>query len=261
MEDEKFYHILYADDVRLNSLAAQIYGKVTENLTEEEQREDVIESVTGVDVKLLQHNRVATVNKATKQSTYYTVRDALYFDILNELGINPSEPEEFSQSIVDGEIHVLSGSMKISGSSVISPVVEMMREVLPNIRKNPALVGMKFDNKMRQQLDSLKQVVEILPKIPMPTVLRLYTSNNAVISGPIEDTAARLNMGNMMLLFKGQLPFDWSVVGYLYPAQNCGESSVVHSDFLDIMGKSISEFGNLFIPHSDAIMFPLLILR
>ena len=261
MEDEKFYHILYADDVRLNSLAAQIYGEVTENLTEEEQREDVTESVLGVDVKLLQHNRGATVNKATKQSTYYTVRDALYFDILNELGINPSEPEEFSQSIVDGEIHVLSGSMKISGSSVISPIVNMMQEMLPYVKKNPVLFGAKNDKGMRQQLDNLKSMVELLPKIPMPTIFSLQTSNNAVISGPIYDASARIDMSNMMLLFKGQLPFSSCVIGYLYPSHTCKDAAALSSSFLDIIGKSMSEFGNLFIPQSNAIMFPLLIMR
>lgn len=261
MVDEKLYHILYADDIRLNSLAAQIYGKVTENLMEEEQIEDTATSGTQFDVKLVQHNRGSATNKATKQSTRYTIRDALYFDILNELGIDPSTSEEFSPVIVDGELHVLSGTMRISGSSVISPIVNMMQEMLPYVKKNPVLFGAKNDKGMRQQLDNLKSMVELLPKIPMPTIFSLQTSNNAVISGPIYDASARIDMSNMMLLFKGQLPFSWRVIGYLYPSHTCKDAAALSSSFLDIIGKSMSEFGNLFIPQSNAIMFPLLIMR
>lgn len=52
MEDGKLYHILYADEVRFSSLAAQIYGKVTENMTEEEQFADVSTATTAFDIKV-----------------------------------------------------------------------------------------------------------------------------------------------------------------------------------------------------------------
>ena len=85
MEDAKCYHILYADDVRFNSLAAQIYGKVTEKLTEEEQIENTNTSKTGFDIKLAQHERGSSNNNIATQSILYTLKDALYFEILENI--------------------------------------------------------------------------------------------------------------------------------------------------------------------------------
>ena len=261
MEDEKIYHILYADDVRLNSLAAQIYGKVKENLTEEEQFEDVSKTATGLSIKVATHDKEFSSNKTARQSVNYKFKDALYFDILNGLGINPAQPEDFSPEIIDGEIHVLSGGMKISGSSVIAPMMEMMHGILPHVKKNPILFGVKSDKETRKQWDTVKSMTDILPSIPMPTVFRLFTANNAVISGPIDDASARLNMSNMMWLFKGQLPFSWHVVGYLYPVESYEKQEVLSDDFFGMIEKGLSELSSGFIPHSNAIMFPLLILR
>ena len=258
IEDGKLYHILYADEVRFSSLAAQIYGKVTENMTEEEQFADVNTATTAFDIKVAQHERESSTNKVARQSAYYTLRDALYFKILDELNIDPAKPEDFVPDIVDGDIHVLSGNMKISGSSVIAPMMEMMQKILPQIKKNPSLFGLKDNKEMHKQWGNVKSMIDILPGIPMPTVFRLFTSNNEVISGPIDDLSARLNMSNMMWLFKGQLPFSWRVVGYLYPVKNC---ELLADDFLSMIEKGLSDFSSNFMPHSSAIMFPLLIMR
>lgn len=260
MEDGKLYHILYADDVRFNSLAAQIYGKVTENMTEEEQFEDSNISTTGFSIKVAQHEKESSKNTIARQSAHFTPRDALYFDILKELNIDPATPEDFSPNIVDGEIHVLSGEMKISGSSVLAPMIDMMQGILPLMKNNPNLFGVKSDKEMRKQLNNVKSMTDILPRIPMPTIFRLFTSN-AVISGPINDLSARLNMSNMMLLFKGQLPFSWRVVGYLYPIKSNESQEPPANDFLGFIENGLNELSSSFIPYSNAIMFPLLIMR
>ena len=261
MDGAKYYHILYADDVRFSSLAAQIYGKVAENLTEEEQIHDTMTKTTGFDLKLAQHKQGSSKTDLAKTSTHYAIRDALYFDILDYLGINPNQPEIFSSDIIDGDIHVLSGNMAISGSSVINPIVEAIQAVFPHAKKTPSLFGMKNDKDAQKQFLNIKNMIDILPKMPIPTIFRLHTENDAIISGPIDDASSRLDMGNMMLLFKGELPFKWQVIGYLYPAQRYEEQEISSVDFLSSLEKGIGEFSSLFLPQSNAIMFPLLIMR
>lgn len=261
MDDEKLYHILYADNLRFDSLAAQLFGRIKENLVEEEQFEDITASKTGIDLKLAQHEQNSSQNKMATQSIRYVFKDSIYFDILEELGINPNQPEEFSPDIVDGEIHVLSGTMNISGSSVITPITEIMQATLSQMKKTPLLFGMNNNKNFREELNNIKGMVDILPKIPIPTIFRLkLDSSDVLISGPIREESSRLNMGNMMLLFKGRLPFKWLVIGYLYPAQS-HNTEIMPNDFFSYLEKSMNDLGNLFLPQSNAIMFPLLIMR
>ena len=119
-------------------------------------------------IKVVTHDKEFSSNKTARQSVNYKFKDALYFDILNGLGINPAQPEDFSPEIIDGEIHVLSGGMKISGSSVIAPMMEMMHGILPHVKKNPILFGVKSDKETRKQWDTVKSMTDILPRESNP---------------------------------------------------------------------------------------------
>lgn len=273
MGEAKLYHILYADNIRFNSLAAQIYGKVAENLTEDEQFENGQSSSTTLDMKIVQHQGGSSESKSAVQSTHYTFQDASYFEVLDKLEINLSSPEVFSPAIINGGIHVLDGALKISGAAAMAPFFSTLENLFPQIRSHPELLGLddgsadqsgnKNKKVLQKKISDMESMVKLLSKLPIPPAFRLGTKNGNMISGPIDEKAVRIDMGNMMLLFRGQLPFNWIVVGYLYPleTQSSPNPPEENSGLFECAENALLGTGQFLLPPADAIMIPLLILR
>ena len=261
MQNGSLYHILYADDLRLNSLDAQLHGKVPLALREEESLAH--ESNTGGEAGVTPFAKFsggATKTNLSSQSTEYTFRDARYFDVLEKLGVDLNSPEQFKPGIVDGNIHVLKGQLKISGSTAIAPLVGTMQALLPEMIKNPSPFGLSAEKSEIKTIRDMEKIVKLIPKMPLPSSFRLSMQGESV-SGPIEDAAVRMGMGNMMILFGGKLPFEWLVVGYLYPAEPSTGKSPEPNDINGAFESLALGMKSLFVPTSGSIMLPLLILR
>ena len=260
MESTGLYHVLYADDIRLDSLAAQIYGKVAENLTEDEQLETGKKSLTTLGVEVIGHQRENAQNTTTTQSTSYSFRDARYFEVLYDMGIDANKNEVLNENIIDGKIHVVKGKLKVYGTSVINPTIEVVRAIAPYVA-SPYLGQQGIKNK--NDLKDFNKMLDAILKIPIPTAFHLTLSDDKVIIGSLDENSMRLNMSDMMLLFKGQLPFEWTVIGYVYPNEERSQPQNFFPENMDFSSitQIVADFGAYLTPKSDAIMLPILIMR
>ena len=248
---------MYADEIRLGSLDAQLNKSVPIKLTEKDEHE-IRETLSGEGgIGGILKGGKTEVNSATiSKSTEYAFLDARYFDILERLNVNLEQPEDFSPEIIDGNIHLFRGNLKISGVSAFAPIIKSMQAILPLMRKYPEFFNTQNSEKVK--IEAMEEITKILPQMPIPSNFRLYIKNQWTICGPIDNNAVRLNMENMMLLFNGQMPFEWLVVGYLYPIEM---HTTVDIDFIGQIENMTQTIAQLFIPQADAILLPLLILR
>ena len=261
IEERRLYHVLYADEIRLGSLDAQLNKSVPIKLTEKDEHE-IRETLSGEGgIGGILKGGKTEVNSATiSKSTEYAFLDARYFDILERLNVNLEQPEDFSPEIIDGNIHLFRGVLKISGVSAFTPILKSLQALLPVMRKNPKIFNnQNGENFKGNEIKAMEEIAKILPQMPMPSTFRLHIQNKWSIVGPIDDNAVRLNMENMMLLFNGQMPFEWLVAGYLYPVQKPLDAQ--SNDFIEIMESTIQTMAPFFTPQADAILLPLLILR
>lgn len=259
---QKLYHVLYADEVRLGSLDAQLNKSVPVRLTEKDEfgTKETISGEGGI-AGVLKGSQANTKTNAASTTTEYAFLDARYFDILERLNINLEQPEDFSPEIIDGNIHLFRGNLKISGVSAFAPIIKSMQAILPLMRKRPKIFNTQDGKNNKEEIKSMKEIediVTILPQMPIPSTFRLHIKNQWTIFGPIDNNAVRLDMENMMLLFNGQMPFEWLVVGYLYPIET---HTTIDTDFIGQMENMTQAIAQFFIPQADAILLPLLILR
>ncbi len=274
MRQIRLYHILYADELRLDSLEAQINNRVPVRFVQDQ--EDSTEERSGGEAGVATILKAGTETKTSTRKTLsmeYAIRDSRYFDVLEKSGIDLTIAEDFSPSIVDGKIHVLNGALKISGASVMAPFFSAMETLLPQIKRNPELFGLnegtseqkrdKTKKNLQKEIGNVENMIKILSKLPMPPAFRLDTQTGQTISGPIDEKAVRMNMGNMMLLFRGKLPFTWKVIGYLYPLDTAEShtSASENNSPIEYFESALAGMGQFFLPSADAIMIPLLIMR
>ena len=257
IEERRLYHVLYADEIRLGSLDAQLNKSVPIKLTEKDEHE-IMETLSG-EGGIVKGGKTEMESNTMSHSTEYAFLDARYFDILEKLNINLDKPDDFSPQIIDGNIHVFRGVLKISGVSAFTPILKSLQALLPVMRKNPKIFNnQNGENFKGNEIKAMEEIAKILPQMPMPSTFRLHIQNKYTICGPIDNNAVRLNMENMMLLFNGQMPFEWLVVGYLYPIEM---HTTVDIDFIGQIENMTQAIAQFFIPQADAILLPLLILR
>ena len=254
---QKLYHVLYADEVRLGSLDAQLNKSVPVRLTEKDERA-ITETLSGEGSigGIVKGGKTEMESNTMSHSTEYAFLDARYFDILERLNINLEQPEDFSPEFIDGNIHLFRGNLKISGVSAFAPIINSLQAILPLMRKYPEFFNTQNSEKI--EIEAMEEITKILPQMPIPSNFRLHIQNKWTICGPIDNNAVRLNMENMMLLFNGKMPFEWLVAGYLYPIEMHTTADIDFIGQIENMTQAIAQF---FIPQADAILLPLLILR
>ena len=148
-----------------------------------------------------------------------------------------------------------------------------METLLPQIRRNSSIFGLdesaskakdeKAKKAWQKELGNVENMIKILSKMPMPPAFRLDTQYGHTVSGPIDEKSVRMDMGNMMLLFRGKLPFSWNVVGYLYPlgVPESPDTIAENHSPIEYFESVLAGMGEFFLPSTDTIMIPLLILR
>ena len=255
---EKVYHVLYADEIRLNSIDAQLNGKVPLSLQEDETKSITNTSYGEGSIPSLAKGGMSSADtEGAVQSIAYSFRDARFFDILNQLNLNIEQTERSANIVADGGIHVLSGELKVSSMSAGKPIIEMFDSFMKIIAKNPALFG--IDKKGLEGAKAANSLISAIKQIPAPSSFLLTTRDGKQIFGPLLESALRMPMLDQILVFGNSMPFEWSVVGYVYP--NIANKTSGEQSFLFSMMDAVSSLRQFLLPSCDAIMIPLLILR
>ena len=255
---EKVYHVLYADEIRLNSIDAQLNGKVPLSLQEDETKSITDTTAGEGGLPPLAKVSVSTSNtEGASQSIAYSFRDARFFDILEQLNLDVEKAGQHSDIVPDGDIHVLSGALKVSSMSAGKPIIEMFDTFMKIITKNPAFFG--IDKKGLDNAKAANSFISAIKQIPAPSSFLLTTKDGKHVFGPLLEPALRTPLLDQILVFGNSMPFEWSVVGYVYP--NLPNTEGDSQSFLFSMMDAVSSLRQFILPKCDAIMIPLLILR
>lgn len=276
-DKQPLYHVLYADEVRLDSLDAQINKRVpirfiqgagasTGNTTSGEA------GVPSIAKGIVQ----ASETKSTSTSTEYSFRDASYFSTLEALSIDLKNSSPTLSIQPDGKIHAFRGKIKVvspASYSQLSSSAEFQIEIETAALngKVPGIIASaekSLIQKRLQELRKFRQFFKTGEKRPVVPQFLLTLNGNKTIYGPLNESFFRLRFIDLVMTFGISLPFEWIVVGYLYPY-----SLVSYTEAEDVLEQHVEDMGVLglapsfdalrerFSPKSDAIMIPLLILR
>lgn len=259
MDKLKLFHILYADEQRLDSLDAQLHGEVPIRKTEQEslKTSKTLSGEGGIPTVLKGSMGTAEHEESTLSHEYH-FRDARYFKILNDLGIDLTSPLT-SLPTPDGEIYVLAGKLRVVSMSSSQPMIETVKAFATSMTKNPAVFGLKNDKELRVNTATMNAIADLALKIPAPPSLLLVLESGEKIYGPVNEPAVRLPLVDQTIVFGSSLPFDWIVVGYIYPMENKEPSS--DASFLFLLANALEDMRTAIIPEAQAIIIPLLILR
>lgn len=199
---------------------------------------------------------------STSTSTEYSFRDARYFSVLESVGINLREPECFLPLSLDGEIHAFRGRLQVASLSSSKPLLDTIK-LFCSIMSTEALnknLPSKDIKEKRKELDSIQKIADIGLKMPAPPSFLLSMPDNKKIYGPVIENAVRLPLSDQAMVFGSSLPFEWIVVGYLFPNEKHSDDDA-EQGFLFSMMNPLEGMRHNIIPQADAIMIPLLILR
>lgn len=279
MDDTKarLYHILYADDLRLSSLDAQLHGKVPLSQTEDESLSQADQKEGGAEVPyILKASMGATTTETASQSIEYTFRDARYFSILEDLSIDLINPPSALSIQPDGEIHAFRGKVKAvnpDSYSQLSSNMEFQIELEQNILKGkmPGITVSADKSKIQKRQEELKKMQHLFKtgeKRLVASQFLLELDEDKTIYGPLNESFFRLHFIDLLMTFGVELPFEWIVVGYLYPYSTTlrteSEKKLeekMRNTGLFGLAPSFSILRKSNSPISDAVMIPLLILR
>ena|GEM_PF-6785245 len=261
MEKTKLYHILYADEMRLDSLDAQLHGEVPMKKT----LSDSLSTTAGSNLEggipqLAKGGVVSSEQKIKSRSLEYTFRDARYFDVMDKIGIDLKKPQTSITSPPDGEIHAFSGKLQIVSLSSSKPLVETIRTMLSEMRKNPEAFDLKPGKATNKELDNVGTIADVIMKVPAPPAFRLLMKKGHSLYGPVIESAVRLPLIDQTIIFGSALPFNWTVVGYLYPAESHNNDDP-NQGFLFQMASALENLRPSINPQASATLIPLLILR
>lgn len=257
----ELFHILYADEVRLNSLDAQINKRVPSKFTDI-QSQTMTDNVYGEgSIPAIAKGGAENSESQTKTSSVeFTFRDAQYFAVMESLGIDLANPRKSLDDIVpDGNIHAFNGKLQVVSLASSKPLIDTIKVLASQMKKSPNIFGAKADKATIQGLNEFESIADLILKIPAPPSFLLSLSDGKSIYGPVIEPSVRLPLADQALVFGSCLPFEWTVVGYLYPMES--EHNTGNNGFLFTMADSLSAMRNNINPQSNAIMVPLLILR
>jgi hypothetical protein len=255
------YHILYADEMRLDSLDAQLHGVVPVSLTKEESesKNKDIGGEVGMPSVASGHRNV-TLTTGNSASTQYAFRDARYFEVLEKIGIDLQTPHTSLSFEPDGQIHAFSGKLQIVSLSTSKPLVETAKIMFSAMRKDPETFGIKPEKGHTKSISGLEAVADVILRIPAPPAFRLSMKSGESLYGPVIESAVRLPLIDQTIVFGSALPFEWIIVGYLYPLET--EIAVDQSSgFLFQISSALENMRMLINPKAHATLIPLLILR
>lgn len=255
---EKVYHVLYADETRLNSIDAQLNGKVPLSLQEDETKSITNTNYGEGGIPQLAKGGISSADtESAVQSIAYSFRDARFFEILSKLNLDIETADSISEIVPDGNIHVLTGTLKVSSMSAGKPIIETFDAFMKAVEKNPVLFGIKKADLMGAK--AVNSLISAVKQIPAPSSFLLSTGDGKRIFGPLLESAVRMPLLDQILVFGNRMPFEWTVVGYVYP--NSPNEDANEQSFLFSMMDSVSGLREFILPQCDAIVIPLLILR
>lgn len=273
MDIQKLYHILYADELRLDSLYAQLHGQVPTKLTTQ-QAETLTNAATGEGgIPPVVKGGFAVTETSTKSDFIeYTHRDARYFEVLKRLEIDISKPATALPTSIDGEIHALSGKLSITAMSSNKPVFETAMMFFDMMAKNSfsdTPLSKQAAQAHKKEMQSFINMAEFASKVPAPPSVLLTLKNNKKVYGSFVEQAVRLPLASQSMAFGSTLPFEWTIVGYLYPAPPNKDRPVTPSPdgqtgeqkFFETFPPLVDNMRKIMIPTTEAIIIPLLILR
>ena len=260
MEKQKLYHILYADEMRLDSLDAQLHGEVPLKRTLSES----LSTTTGSNIEggipsVAKGGLVSSEQDISQESLEYTFRDARYFAVMKKMGINLNLPEP-SLPPPDGEIHIFKGKLQIVSLSSSRPMIETLKALLSQMKKNPSAFGLPPGKETNKNLLNVESISDVILKVPAPPSFKLTMQNNETLYGPVIESGVRLPLIDQTIVFGPFLPFEWTVIGYLYPAEPQLDDNP-DPGFLFQMANMLEGLRPMINPKADATFIPLLILR
>lgn len=255
---EKVYHVLYADETRLNSIDAQLHDKVPLSLQEDETKSITSTQYGEGSIPPLAKGGISSADtESAVQSVAYSFKDARFFEILHKLDLDILSADLASDIVPDGDIHVLSGTLKVSSMSAGEPIIEIYNTFMKSIDKTPALFGLKKAD--IAEAKAMSSMISAIKQIPAPPSFILETKKGERIFGPLLESSVRMPLLDQIMVFGNRMPFEWTIVGYVYPNVQNGETH--EESFLFSMMDSVSTIRDIVVPKCDAIMIPLLILR
>jgi hypothetical protein len=261
MEKPQLYHILYADEMRLDSLNAQLHGVVPVSLTQEESesRNKDVGGEVGMPSVASGHRNI-TQTTASAASTQYAFRDSQYFKVIEEIGIDLKAPFTSLPFPPDGELHAFRGKLRIVSLSSGKPLVETIQVMSSEMKRNPEMFGLKPGKETTKTIANITTMTDIILKVPAPPAFRLFMENGDSLYGPVVESAVRLPLVDQIIIFGSALPFEWTVVGYLYPVSSNIDDST-DAGFLFQMANALESMRPYINPQASATLIPLLILR
>lgn len=260
-ERRKLYHLLYADELRLDSLDAQLHGEVPTLKTLQESLTTTTSiSGEGGIPGIGKAGGGAQNQEATLSAWQYAFRDARYFNILEEMGVDITEPKVSLDFEPDGKIYAFMGKLTIMSFAQSKPMIETLKVFVETLKKNPQLFGLSNNKETKNNMSATSTMADIALSIPAPPSMLLTLGDENRIFGPVVENAIRLPLVDQTMIFGSSLPFDWIVVGYLYPIE---ETSDVKADpsFLYTMVNALASMKDAILPKAQAAIVPLLILR
>lgn len=276
-DTQPLYHVLYADEVRLDSLDAQINKRVPVRFIQGAGTStgDTTSGEAGVP-SIAKGIMQVSETKSTSTSTEYSFRDASYFSTLEALSIDLKNASPTLSIQPDGKIHAFRGEIKAVSSasySQLSSSAEFQIEVETAALKGkmPGVTASAEKSVIQKRLKELRKFQQFFKtgeKRPVVPQFLLTLNGNKTIYGPLNESFFRLRFIDLVMTFGISLPFEWIVVGYLYPYSlvpytEAEDALKQYTEDMGVLGlaPSFDALRERFSPKSDAIMIPLLILR
>lgn len=239
------YHVLYADEERLDSLYAQKFQRLkmkeiikTHSSTSGEVsgKCEIPPVVTG--------SGAFALEKGGEREEESILADSRYFYLLEELGIDLESPIPLDKVEPDGTIVVTRGPVSLCGTEGYASMVPLAKAFMNYFKVNKPIRRKDEDvcSFKKRQTDHNETVagfgvtlhaMNYLEEAIIPLAAMLDANNGKKIYMPLKKESMRMLLPQIAEIFGTKLPYKWTVVGYVYPYNKSRFDNITDDNITD----------------------------
>lgn len=258
---KSFFHVLYLDEEKVDSILAQIGIGLITSRTEKESvsKGDGRSNTVGL-MQLVQATREVSyeTEEFTSSSKTINPHHAKIMQLAHALDINLEEPRKSLPQHPDGSIALISGILTIKDVCSIRRKIELFRAMF-DLALNATIPGMDVDGLPEgMNSDNVQAILRTFDHIPQAIHFSLELDNGRAAGGTLDPRWFDTSRQNPDILCGKSLALKWLALGYCSPKPSASTDS---GSLLSMMD-SFSELPALIdITTPDYYVTPLAIMR
>lgn len=259
-EDQEFYHVLYLDEPRVDSILAQInFGLVTgttetrSNGNSETKEHDV---KAGPSFFNWERKHCTGNSDVSSISETINIHHAKILQLASLLNIDLSKPRTKLPQHTHGSIFAYEGITSIMDTENIKTLLNNTANML-EIAMRGNIPDFQPDDDYSSE--TLHDFIEIIQNMPKGIYFTTILDNNLVLGGTLDPDCFNPLKYNHSFINGLNLPDKWIIIGYCFNKNTSVDDNNPIADMIISSSGMINAIGLLKDP--DVIVVPLVIMR